>query len=236
MRPFRMVACLIGLLLLPVTVAAYNAPMPLALQRPIAKCPPQGCPPVYGAAPMAGLCGPGPQFALCAPSLRMRLDGKAGPMWITENVDFPFIAPDPLNPQFAFERMSLTLDTTNFWAGFVRLEFDPLPNITLYGEIGGSIPRNATVKMNATGRAVLPEPDNAQNLVSPWTWKAQNIVWWMIEGGGVLWLTSTLGFEVGFRSEGFDYRMTDPRNSTQASAIGIAGGLAPGNAITCARI
>ena len=168
--------------------------------------------------------------------MRTRMFGKAGSLWITENVDFPFFRADPANPQFALERLSLALDTESFWAGFVRLEVDPLFNVTLYGEVGGAIPENGTVQMDATGRAVLPEPDNAQNLVSPWVWKAKDIHWWIVEGGGVLWLAGTLGLDVGFRNEHIDYQMTDPHNFTTASAVGLAAGLAPGFAITCGRI
>lgn len=157
-------------------------------------------------------------------------------MWMTENVDFPYFPPDPLTPQFAFERLSLSLDVDAFWAGFLTLEHDPAYFLTIYGGIGGTIPKNGTVRMDATGRAVLAAPDNAQNLISPWTWTAKDIHWWMVEGGGVLWFLRTVGLEVGFRTEHIDYRMIDPRNSVPASDVGIAGGLAPGLAITCGRI
>ena len=52
-------------------------------------------------------------------------------MWLTENVDFPYFPPDPLDPQFAFERLSLSLDTDAFWAGFLTLEHDPAYFLTL---------------------------------------------------------------------------------------------------------
>ncbi len=157
-------------------------------------------------------------------------------MWMTETVDFPFRRADPLNPQFNFERVSLSMTDERFWVGFFGLELNLFPNVTVYGELGGNIPKDATVRMDATGRALLPAPDNAQNMVSPWFWTAKNIHWWLAEGGVALWITKTLALDIGFRTEHIDYRLDDPRNLSQTSALGIAGGLAPGPAINCARI
>jgi hypothetical protein len=237
MRSLRCTVCALILTLLPVAAMAYHPAAVLPVPpHPVAKCPPQLCQPGPGCPPCYGWLWPCPAIVGQDPATRTRLFGKAGPLWMTENVDFPFYRDDPANPLFALERLSLSLDTESFWAGFVKLELDPFYNVTLYGEIGGVIPKNGTVHMDATGRAVLPAPDNAQNLVSPWVWKAKDIHWWMVEGGAVLWLAGTLGLDLGFRDEHMDYQMTEPHNFTTASAIGLAAGLAPGFAVTCGRI
>lgn len=205
-------------------------------QHAIAKCPPPVQGPFAASPGFAGpgWCGPAPMPVNQLSGIRPYV--KLGSMWMSEKTDFPYRAPDPLNPQFNFEQLTLTMNTEQFWVGFVGLEMEPMQNVILYGELGGLVPRNVDITMDATGRALLPPPDNEQNLLSPWTWTGRNVHWWVAEVGAAFMVTSGLGFELGIRTEHMDYQMTDPRNFVEASAVGIAAGLAPGLGISCARI
>jgi hypothetical protein len=238
MRRLSVISAFLVILVLPCMAFSYGIP-PTAMPRPprqIAKCLPPSPTPIPFCPTFAG--PPLPPFdpGGTGPVGGFRPYGKIGSMWMKEKVDFPFRAPDPLNPQFNFEQMTLTMDTEQFWVGAVGLETEPIRNVIMYGEIGGTVPKDSTIRMDATGRALLPAPDNPQNLVSPWVWTAKNIHWWEMQGGAAFMVTPTLGFEVGFRTEHIDYRMTDPRNFVQASDIGLAAGLAPGFGISCGRI
>jgi len=238
MRKLRAILATLMIVVLPCAGLSYSIP-PNAVpsqHRQVVKCPPPVQDPFPGYPPLIGPPWPGPG------PVPMNLVGgfrpyvKIGSMWMNEKVDFPFRAPNPANLQFNFEQMALTMNTEQFWVGFVGFETEPMLNVILYAEIGGNVPKDASITMDATGRALLPAPDNPQNLVSPWVWTAQNIHWWMAEAGAAFMVTSTLGFELGFRTEHIDYKLTDPRNFVQASDVGIAAGLAPGLSIFCGRI
>ncbi len=206
-------------------------------QRAIAKCPPPMQGPFAGNPQVMGQ--PWPMYDPAMPvgqSGGLRPYVKLGSMWMSEETNFPFRAPDPLNPQFGFEQLTLTMNTEQFWVGFVGAEMEPIQNVILYGEIGANVPRNVDITMNGTGRYFLGPPDNEQNLLSPWVWTAKDVHWWVAEAGAAFMVTYGLGFELGFRTEHIDYKMTDPRNFVEATAVGIAAGLAPGLGISCARI
>jgi hypothetical protein len=237
MLKLRLLFCTLLIVLLPCIGLTYQVPpMPMPGVTPPMKCPPPGHGQVPNCQPFPGpVCQPGP-ILLNNPCGGLRVFGKIGPMWLTEKADFPFRNVDPANPQFNFEQMSLAMTDERFWVGFLGFELEPVSNLILYYQIGANVPKDGTITMNATGRALLPAPDNAQNLVSPWVWTAKNVHWWMMEGGLAIMVTPCLGIDFGFRAEHIDYAMTDPRNFAQASDVGIAAGLAPGLGISCARI
>ena len=236
----RRLCVLLGTLiiaLLPCASWSYGIPQPWpGPQQVVSKCPP----PIQG--PCAGNPCMGPPMPGPCPVMPMYNTGglrpyvKLGSMWMSEETNFPFRAPDPLNPQFGFEQLTLTMNTEQFWVGFVGAEMEFMPNVILYGEVGANVPKNVDINMNGTGRYFLGPPDNEQNLLSPWVWTAKDVHWWVAEVGAAFMVTYGLGFELGIRTEHIDYKMTDPRNFVQASAVGIAAGLAPGFGISCARI
>ncbi|MBI5250906.1 MAG: hypothetical protein HY912_15570, partial [Desulfomonile tiedjei] len=153
--------------LLPCVGWSYGMP-PMAgfnQQPAIAKCPPPGQGPFAVNPGFVGPAWPGPCAMPMNQSSGIRPYVKLGSMWMSEETNFPYRAPDPLNPQFGFEQVTLTMNTEQFWVGFAGLEMEPIQNVILYGEIGGNVPKNADITMNATGRYFLGPPDNEQNLL-----------------------------------------------------------------------
>lgn len=161
-----------------------------------------------------------------------------GHQWMNLAFDFPFSAQD----RFNLESMNLKLNSEPFWVGFIGLEVQPVQDIIVYGRMGGNIPRDTEMVMTGSGRAFFPANpgnpllDSPPNLTPPWMWTAKDFHWWLLEGGAIRPITSTIAIEAGFRVEHWDFRLTDPRNFAQALPGAAGGGRPQGNAITCNRI
>lgn len=222
----RFLCALAALLILSLPLAAFAGPPPRKALPPGKAGPPPG-PPGIGNMPfdpsMMGMLGPMPFIQ--GPGLTGRVDGRAGYMWLNQIANFPF---DNLN-QFLFEGMTVSLKDAGVWVGMLGLDLEVGERFLLYGQIGGSIPRNAKVIMSFTG---IMNPFGGANTVSPWEWTAKDLHWWMVDAGGGIRLGEAYTLVAGFRTEHLDYQMIDPRNNTFESRAGAL----PINAITCDRL
>ncbi|MGB6063896.1 MAG: hypothetical protein WBG50_03750 [Desulfomonilaceae bacterium] len=170
---------------------------------------------------------------------------RAGYMWMDWEFSFPFalvpgvaVIDRPANA-LNVEAMDLKLLDGQYWVGFVGAQIQPFRDLIAYTEMGGNLQRDNTWIMNATGKAFLssnpsnPLLDNPPNTVSPWIWSSHNFQWWMIDSGIDYRITSNWALEAGFMVEHIDFKLVDPRNSTQADTTT---GRPPGAAITCGRV
>jgi hypothetical protein len=152
------------------------------------------------------------------------------------DASFPVPGVNPATSVRVFESMDLQLKDGNVWVGFVGIELQPISNVTLYAEFGGSAVREAIVRMGAAGRATDPPPALDANLISPWEWTAAGFRWWMLDTG-VAWSISELfALELGFHMEHIDFRLEDPRNDTWRNDFDPPMEGVPGRAITAQRL
>ncbi|MBI4966385.1 MAG: hypothetical protein HY913_24105 [Desulfomonile tiedjei] len=220
--------------------------LPCAAMGQFANQPGQVGPPptpygVPGAGPLAlpgppvfGL--PGPQVLFDDDSEVLRLYSRVGYQWMTFGADFPVPGANPATSVRAFDSMDLQLRDANVWVGFLGGEFRPVPRILFYGEMGASALRDATIKMNAVGRATDAAPAFDANLVSPWDWTATDFRWWVLDAGVAFSVARMFSVEFGFRTEHIDFRLTDPRNDTWRDDTTPPIVEALGRAITANRI
>ncbi|MEW6531649.1 MAG: hypothetical protein AB1473_12480 [Thermodesulfobacteriota bacterium] len=147
----------------------------------------------------------------------VRSEGRAGHMWLTYNISFPFQIADFIGNPF-FVGMDLSLKDTNYWMGIYILELQPIQDFIVYGRLGGNIPKDSTAILDYTGagnRIINSVPIGAgAQTVSPWTWTAPQVFWWMVEGGVAWMFTRDFGLDLGFRAEHVDFSLTSPRNGT----------------------
>gem|GEM_PF-736338 len=165
-----------------------------------------------------------------------RLYAKVGYQWMKFDASFPVPGVNPATSVRAFDSMDLQLKDGYVWVGFLGTEIQPVPRIVFYGEMGASALRDATIKMNAAGRATDTPPAFDANLVSPWEWTARDFRWWVLDGGVAFRLANILVLEAGFRTEHMDFKLTDPRNDTERFDIDPPIVQVPGRAITARRI
>jgi len=183
--------------------------------------------PGFGFDPSAMAMGmPGGTGPLMGGGFPGMVEARAGFMWLNLNANFPFTN---LN-RFLFEGMNIALKDANMWVGLTRLEIDPGNRFLFYGEIGGSIPRNAKAIMSFNG---IMNPFGGANVVSPWEWRATHLFWWMIDGGLGVRIADGYAIVGGFRAEHLEYRMIDPENNTIENR---GPGSLISNQITCDRI
>jgi hypothetical protein len=145
---------------------------------------------------------------------------KVGYQWLNFDANFPVLGVDEHTSPNIIDTMDFQLKNGELWVGFTGIRVTPIPDITLYAEIGANAQRDCVIKTGIEGRiteppgtGIPPEGLNA-NLLSPWDWTAAGFQWWMIDTG-IAWNVSPLyAVEFGFRTEHIDYRMVDPRNGT----------------------
>jgi hypothetical protein len=167
---------------------------------------------------------------------RGRAYARGGYQWMWLETRFPVPGVNVNTSTKVFEDMTLTFKDANVWVGFLGLEVKPLPYLSLYGEIGSSVPRDSIVEMNATGRLTDVPPDLDANLVSPWEWTAADFRWAMVDAGVSFRLSPFCWLDAGFRAEHIDFRLTDPRNDTERIDSTDPVENVPGRAITPRRI
>jgi len=162
---------------------------------------------------------------------------KAGYQWLNFDASFPVLGVDPHTSTHIFDSMDLQLKNGEFWVGFTGIRITPIPDITLYAEIGANAQRDSIIKMGTAGRITDPPPLGLDaNLLSPWEWTAAGFQWWMIDAG-IAWNVSELyALEFGFHEEHIDFRMQDPRNGTERIDITPPIEPVPGHAITGERL
>lgn len=161
---------------------------------------------------------------------------KGGHQQMRLSINFPVPSADIADPNaFFLEDLDLSLGDGRFWVGFFGLEVQPIQDLILFGEVGGNIVRDSEILMDTVGAATRPLGSGLQgsgaNLVSPWTWRAQDFQWWIFDFGIAYKLSSAFALEAGFRWEQKEFTMLDPRNNTEA-----VNGVPPGVGITCPRI
>lgn len=204
------------ILMLPVLALAGPAPkkmLPRSKAGPPGGPPPMAAPidpsmPGFGFDPSAMMMGmPGGWGPFMGGGLSGMVDARAGYMWMNLNANFPFTN---LN-RFLFEDMNITLKDANMWVGLLGLEIEPGDRLLFYGQIGASIPRDATAIISFNG---IMNPFGGANVVPPWEWTASNLFWWMIDGGLGVRIADGYAIVGGFRAEHLEYRMIDPRNNT----------------------
>ncbi len=236
MKRLLLILAALFMALLPAVALPQGAPTPI-----FPASPPGGG--VLSPMPGLGAGSSGPYYADEVWTIKPY--ARAGYMWMEWEFSFPFsLVPgvqviDRVTNALNVEAMDLKLLDGQYWVGFTGVKIQPVRDLILYTELGGNIQRDNTWMMNATGKVFLPSNpsnpllDNPPNTVSPWIWSSHNFQWWMIDSGIDYRLTSNWSLEAGFMVEHIDFKLVDPRNSTQADT---ATGRPPGAAITCHRV
>ena len=164
----------------------------------------------------------------------VRSEGRAGHMWLTYNLSFPHQVTDFIGNPF-FVGIDLSLKDSNYWMGIYILELQPIQDFILYGRLGANIPKDSTVVMDFTGAGARTPTSvplgSGANAISPWTWTAHQVFWWMVEGGVAWMFTRDFGLDLGFRAEHLEFTLLSPRNGSLP-----LNNVPPGFAIPCYRI